>query len=129
MFDSSCPRLSRASTSCFPGRFKDVDGRDKPGHDVERASLVAKVGIIHRSSELVAGQRQHNDDEKDQSYSAARCITPASAVRPGGQRADQREYQHNDQDGSQHGRDLLVYGIVVEQRRSESRVPAAQTIA
>jgi hypothetical protein len=35
---SSCPRLSRASTSCFLARAakKDVDGRDKPGHDVER---------------------------------------------------------------------------------------------
>jgi hypothetical protein len=28
---SSCPRLSRASTSFL--RSKDVDGRDKPGHD------------------------------------------------------------------------------------------------
>ncbi|MET0539501.1 MAG: hypothetical protein ABWZ64_16425, partial [Xanthobacteraceae bacterium] len=26
-----------------------MDGRDKPGHDVERASLVAKVGIIHQN--------------------------------------------------------------------------------
>jgi hypothetical protein len=33
---SSCPRLSRASTPCSL-RFdkKDVDGRDKPGHDGE----------------------------------------------------------------------------------------------
>src|SRR6266481_2336610 len=30
----SCPRLSRASTSCLRGfGEKDVDGRDKPGHD------------------------------------------------------------------------------------------------
>jgi hypothetical protein len=29
---SSCPRLSRASTS-FLHKVKDVDGRDKPGHD------------------------------------------------------------------------------------------------
>jgi hypothetical protein len=25
--------LSRASTSCGSGNKKDVDGRDKPGHD------------------------------------------------------------------------------------------------
>jgi hypothetical protein len=25
--------LSRASTSCFLNCIKDVDGRDKPGHD------------------------------------------------------------------------------------------------
>jgi hypothetical protein len=31
--DSSCPRLSRASTSCLSYKIKDVDGRDKPGHD------------------------------------------------------------------------------------------------
>jgi hypothetical protein len=31
--DSSCPRLSRASTSRKPCKIKDVDGRAKPGHD------------------------------------------------------------------------------------------------
>jgi hypothetical protein len=30
---SSCPGLSRASTSFGVGCKKDVDGRDKPGHD------------------------------------------------------------------------------------------------
>src|SRR5262245_63793721 len=30
---TSCPRLSRASTSCKPRCVEDVDGRDKPGHD------------------------------------------------------------------------------------------------
>src|SRR6185312_14667485 len=32
-FCSSCPRLSRASTSLLSWGAKDVDGRDKPGHD------------------------------------------------------------------------------------------------
>ena len=32
-FLSSCPALCRASTSCRFGSAKDVDGRDKPGHD------------------------------------------------------------------------------------------------
>jgi nitrogen fixation protein FixH len=31
--DSSCPRLSRASAPYDPREKKDVDGRDKPGHD------------------------------------------------------------------------------------------------
>jgi len=31
-FFSSCPALCRASTPFF-FRFKDVDGRDEPGHD------------------------------------------------------------------------------------------------
>jgi hypothetical protein len=31
---SSCPALCRASTSLKPGE-DDVDGRDKPGRDVE----------------------------------------------------------------------------------------------
>jgi hypothetical protein len=30
---SSCPALCRASTSCLRSRAKNVDGRDKPGHD------------------------------------------------------------------------------------------------
>jgi hypothetical protein len=33
IFPSSCPRVSRASTSFLRVRQKDVDGRDKPGHD------------------------------------------------------------------------------------------------
>src|SRR5437588_11171640 len=45
MFDSSCPRLSRASTSRVTNGIKDMDGRDKPGHDEGEASSVIKVGI------------------------------------------------------------------------------------
>src|SRR5437016_3622364 len=40
MFDSSCPRLSRASTSRMMNRIKDMDGRDKPGHDEGEASNI-----------------------------------------------------------------------------------------
>src|SRR5437867_3945622 len=35
---SSCPALSRPSTSFFFSN-KDVDGRDKPGHDVGRVGV------------------------------------------------------------------------------------------
>jgi hypothetical protein len=36
-FPSSCPRLSRASTSFLPSFSRcGVDGRDKPGHDSEK---------------------------------------------------------------------------------------------
>src|SRR5262245_1068991 len=45
LFDPSCPRLSRASTSYFVSVTKDVDGRDKPGHDAESVSITATVGI------------------------------------------------------------------------------------
>src|SRR5262245_30318527 len=48
MFGSSCPRLSRASTSWIMGQVKDVDGRDKPGHDVDRALTTMKIGIGRR---------------------------------------------------------------------------------
>ena len=43
---SSCPGVSRASTSCLVTRSKDVDGRDKPGHDVDRP-----VAIRQRQAE------------------------------------------------------------------------------
>jgi hypothetical protein len=33
---SSCPALCRASTSSLQESKKDVDGRDKPGHDDKR---------------------------------------------------------------------------------------------
>jgi tRNA(Ile)-lysidine synthase len=33
--ESSCPALGRASTSSVMNRGKDVDGRDKPGHDIK----------------------------------------------------------------------------------------------
>ncbi len=49
MFDSSCPRLSRASTSYFASQIEDVDGRGKPGHDVERTSIKPRAGITVQS--------------------------------------------------------------------------------
>ena len=38
VFDSSCPRLSRASTFQISSQIKDLVGRDKPGHDGEHRS-------------------------------------------------------------------------------------------
>jgi hypothetical protein len=32
-YDASWPGLSRPSTPCFANDHKDVDARDKPGHD------------------------------------------------------------------------------------------------
>jgi hypothetical protein len=43
-FRSSCPRWSRASASFFLGR--DVDGRDKPGHDGIRKWLLSVVATV-----------------------------------------------------------------------------------
>jgi hypothetical protein len=42
---SSCPGLSRASTSFGRRVDQDVDGRDKPGHDGELASTRSKLKI------------------------------------------------------------------------------------
>ncbi|WP_322516947.1 penicillin-binding protein 1C [Rhodopseudomonas palustris] len=43
---SSCPGLSRASTNSVSAE-KDVDGRDKPGHDVRRGrSLIQTAAIV-----------------------------------------------------------------------------------
>jgi hypothetical protein len=37
---------------------KDVDGRDKPGHDVERMSIAAMVSVIQRIAACVPGETQ-----------------------------------------------------------------------
>ena len=43
---TSCPGLSRASTFLLTFDAKDVDGRDKPGHDEnERADQLARDGV------------------------------------------------------------------------------------
>ena len=36
---SSCPALCRASTTSFASSIRDVDGRDKPGHDARWVTL------------------------------------------------------------------------------------------
>src|SRR5882724_9736611 len=41
---SSCPGLSRASTSSLHLDKEDVDGRDKPGHDSIRSSESERIG-------------------------------------------------------------------------------------
>jgi hypothetical protein len=40
---SSCPGLSRASTSLQPSSKKDVDGRDEPGHDEEKRFFLKEI--------------------------------------------------------------------------------------
>jgi hypothetical protein len=40
---SSCPRLSRASTPSF--NSKDVDGRNKSGHDKKRQNLFIVLAV------------------------------------------------------------------------------------
>src|SRR2546423_7267919 len=44
---SSCPALCRASTSCFPGWKRGVDGRDKPGHDDGEADIFIGIQKFH----------------------------------------------------------------------------------
>jgi len=48
--DPSCPRLSRASTSFMGRQKKDVDGRNKSGHDAERMT----IGLLLTTSTLSA---------------------------------------------------------------------------
>src|SRR5690242_7243643 len=43
---SSCPALCRASTSSFHVLNKEVDGRDKPGHDEEQNISACGVSDI-----------------------------------------------------------------------------------
>src|SRR5438105_880560 len=53
MFDSSCPALCRASMSFCCCNVKDVDGRDKPGHDG-----VGGITRAYAASQLRAFQPQ-----------------------------------------------------------------------
>jgi hypothetical protein len=48
----------------FVRRIKDVDGRDKPGHDVERASIIPRFGIKlpEVPFALVPGERKRTAD-------------------------------------------------------------------
>src|ERR1700761_6167641 len=59
---SSCPALCRASTSFFSTASKDVDGRDKPGHDelIEFAPSVAELLAQDTLFQAVAGIEQHS---------------------------------------------------------------------
>src|SRR4051812_22718913 len=58
---SSCPSLSRASTSSFSPRKQDVDGRDRPGHDgtrgrrsIKRFMIASAVVCVLSSSAFAA---------------------------------------------------------------------------
>src|SRR5712691_11624461 len=50
----SCPALCRASTSSFVAHVKDVDGRDKPGHD-DQQSREGLGEFVDRGLELACG--------------------------------------------------------------------------
>src|SRR5262249_53180331 len=63
---TSCPALCRASTSCFPMPRKDVDGRDKPGHDEyrlpsKRAAVAARIRRLIGDARMIGAVRQPGD--------------------------------------------------------------------
>ena len=47
-----------------------------------------------------AHQKQDEQDQENQAHSPARTITPASAVRPGWENAEQHQNEQNDQYGT-----------------------------
>ena len=57
----SCPALCRASTSFLQRHKKDVDGRDKLGHDEKDFFLSALQSLQKRSPYF----RPHSEDEGD----------------------------------------------------------------
>src|SRR5262249_48794025 len=60
---SSCPRLSRASTS-FASARKDVDGRAKPGHDGEMLKILRQVLRPLGAQAVVERLARAGDDRK-----------------------------------------------------------------
>jgi len=90
---------------------------DKPS--LERARQVARFAFskrFHRTAFMgravkriaergrligfsnMPGQREYHDDEQDQAESAAGIISPAGAIRPGRQRADEEQNQDDEKD-------------------------------
>jgi penicillin-binding protein 1C len=52
---SSCPGLTRASTSSLHAADKDVDGRVKPGHDTEKKPRTVRVVAIVLATACIIG--------------------------------------------------------------------------
>jgi hypothetical protein len=65
---SSCPRLSRASTPCFDGIERGVDGRHKAGHDEGWFSHTLAFSRSLRTRSLGAGAAQESLEDKGRAY-------------------------------------------------------------
>lgn len=72
--------------------------------NIAPASLPVKLLSDLRETATVY-QIKNQEDHKKQSYASARVITPSSAIRPGGQGAQQKQKQDDDQYQSKHNRD------------------------
>src|ERR1043165_1378209 len=53
-------------------------------------------------------QRQNQHDDQDHSEKSGGAVTPAAAVGPARNRADQKQDQDNEQDSAEHGRPLRL---------------------
>jgi hypothetical protein len=69
-FSSSCPGLSRASTYFVAARLKDMDGRDKPGHD-EVYLAPAAPDQDHPDHRTAADHRRHRGLDLQSQYDMA----------------------------------------------------------
>ena len=45
-------------------------------------------------------QRENDQDDEDKTKSTSRSVAPLTAVRPGGENADEKEDQDNEEDGA-----------------------------
>jgi hypothetical protein len=61
------PRLSFLDCS-----KQDVDGRDKPGHDVERTSFHMSVGVAHQLRKMISATMRYTG-------SSVRVMIPVAA--------------------------------------------------
>src|SRR5271166_632892 len=71
--------------------------------DIRKLAVAASVTVHSLCLSDMAGQSEHDDNEQNQSQAAARPVTPASAVAPGGERTDQCKYQYDNENGRKHG--------------------------
>ena len=78
-----------------------IEAFDERERGVSLPTLPPGEGAAGRDdSQLQAtGQNQHEQDDNHQTQAAARVISPAGAVRPRWQRADQKQNQDDEQNG------------------------------
>src|ERR1043165_8467375 len=99
---ASCPALCRASTSCLPSFTKDVDGRDKPGHDDGE-----DAPLRHRNLDLFGDRKPV-------------VAFPGEAERPAlGRRGEEGHERVGGDRREQRGREDLLAVILAGKRRDD----------
>src|SRR5690606_3031992 len=93
-----------ASTSSAGSTPRSIRGEGGGASTRKRAGAIFAPALFRAPAAASdpAGQQKHDHDDQQHRDESARSVTPAAAIRPGRNRADQQQDEENEKNGPEH---------------------------